>query len=79
MFWQLSLQPSFPVQCIKLDKATIPATTGDDGTILENTDGEDGTIMDLPDDLGHCIVASAPDKHIAIGVTWKKRTLLLRL
>ena len=68
MFWQLSLKSCFPVQCIKLDQAAVSAATSDDGAILENTDGEDGAIMDLPDHFGHCIVASAPDKDIAIGV-----------
>ena len=25
--------------------------------------------MDLPDDLGHGVIASAPDEHIAIAVS----------
>ena len=68
MFRKLSLQSRLPVQRVKLDNPAIPASAGDDGTILEDADGEDGAVMDLPDDLGDSVVPPAPDEDIAVAV-----------
>ena len=35
---------------------------------LEDADGEDGPVVHLPDDLGDCVVAAAPDEHRAVAV-----------
>ena len=69
VLWQLRLQPHLAVQSVKLDNPRVPASARDDRAVLEDADGEDRAVVDLPDDLGHSIVASAPDEHIAVAVS----------
>ena len=68
MIRQLRLQPHLAVQSVKLDNPRVPAAARDDGAVLEDADGEDRAVVDLPDDLGHGVVAPAPDEHVAVTV-----------
>ena len=68
IYLYLSLKAGLSVRGVELDDPAVLAAPRDDGAVLQDADGEDGAVVDLPQGLGHRVVAPAPHEHVAVRV-----------